>query len=238
MKLNSSLEASFIKTDDFNKSRNLSLEIGKIYKANILYSKGNFLYFSINNFIFKTNFIQTSSKYLLLKVIENKEVYKFELIKENIFFENSASEFINLFNLLRKKYSDNFVDNILKNSFIDLTKNSSDDFQSIIINSNYIYEESKYHLMIKIKDNNYLHIELSEFEPLSYSFTLNFEIDGRKLVLVKGYYNKKENKVNCNFITNSSDFFKQSLKAQSELSDINNKYIWLCKQRFEENISL
>ncbi|NMC67167.1 MAG: hypothetical protein GYA61_02975 [Spirochaetales bacterium] len=238
MKLNSSFEASFLKENISKNNKSFPLELGKIYKANILFSKGNNLYFSINDLVFKTSFINTSSKSIYLKVIANSERYKFELIKENVLYEKTENNQNNLLNMLKEKFSQEVFDNILKNSFYDLAKENVDNLILILQNSTFTYNNSKYDLLLKIQDDNWLYIEFTEFEPSSYSFSLNFELDGKKFISVKGYYKKKENKVICNFITNSLDFYRQSFKADEELTSINKNYRWLCKQRFEENISL
>jgi hypothetical protein len=224
MKLNSSFEASFLKENLSKNNKSFPLELGKIYKANILFSKGNSLYFSINNLIFKTSFIDTSSKSLYLKVIENNERYKFELIKENILYEKTENTSKNLIEMLKEKFPQEIFDSILKNSFSNLNKDYLDNFSLILQNSNFIFNDSKYNLLLKIKDDNYLYIEFKEFEPSCYSFSLNFQIEGRKLIIVKGYYKKSENKVNCNFITNSFDFYNKSLKADEQLTLLNKKY--------------
>ena len=241
MKLHSFIDASFVSVNDSKVDNSFSLEIGKIYKARVVSLNGNTLYFSINNQIFKSSFINTSSKYLLLKVLENNDIYKFELIRENVFHENIEDLNKNLISLLREKYSDSFIDKLIEEGFLNLKSNDNNDILEFIKNINISkikLFDSKYHLLLKINDDRFFHIVFNQTEPHFWSFSLHFELDGKKILLIKGYYQKKIGKINCNFITDSLSFYKKTINAENELNDINPKYKWLCSRRFESEISI
>lgn len=241
MKLHSNIDAFFIENKTTKDNKSNSLEIGKTYKATIISNRGNTLYFSINGIIFKTNLIDTSSKYLFLKVLDNGEKYKFELIRENIVIEKNRDIEKNLVNLLKEKYSESLFEQIEKDFLNIISSQKNEIFENIyqnLKNSNFFYLEQKYHGLYKIDEDKYFHIEFYEVEPSCFSFNLNFELENEKILLVKGYFKKEISRVNCNFITNSMDFYKRLANSEEELLKINKKFEWICKQKFDEFISI
>lgn len=236
MKLHSYIDAFFIQSKSNNNKKEFSLEVGKTYKATLLFSKGNFSFFSINGLIFKANFINTSSKFIYLKVLENKDNYKFELIKENIYFEKTENFNKDLLNNLKEKLSEDIYKKLVENSSNIETNGNIKEIISSLQNLNYIFHDSKYQALLKIDEDKYLHIECYEDEPSCFSFSLSFEIEKGKYLVVKGYYKKNENKVNCNFITNSKSFYEKLSFANKELEEINSNFHWVCNQRFTETL--
>ncbi|MFN3411257.1 MAG: hypothetical protein ACK4YF_03760 [Exilispira sp.] len=241
MKLHSYLDAFFIQSKSINKEKKIPLEIGKIYKATILYSKDNFSYFKINDYIFKTKLIETSLNQILLRVLNNSENYKFELLHENVVLEKNNDLRKDLLSLLGEKFTEEKFNYLIKNSILNENTSDISSLINILLHSNYLYFESKYHNLFKLKDNQYFYIEFSENEPSCFSFSLNFEIEYKKIIIIKGYYKKKENKVICNFITNSKDFYKEFSDIESvekDLTDTGKNFIWICNSSFKEDIIL
>jgi len=241
MKLHSFFNASFINDDKPQNKEFLPLEIGKIYKAKVLASKGDYLLFSVNGQVFKTSFFTTTNSFIYLRLIDSKQIFKFELIKDNIVLEQNQNQENDFIDLLKEKFSSELIENLLnkENSILN-----NKDLYNIEKLKEYLQNfltktsDKEYHSLIKIDENNYFHVEIKQNEESKWYFSLNLEFNGKKYLFVKGYYQKTSNKVNINFITNSKNIYKETKESEKELSKINPKYKWLCSQRYEEKISL
>jgi len=234
-----SFDASFINNERHQGNRSFPLEIGKIYKARILSINNGILFFSINDQIFKTSYLnlKTNSPFIFLKVLDNKGIYRFELIKENVLFEQDQNPKIEFLSLLKEKYSNSLIESLLSKNNIVEQGNNFKDFQSLVEifqKMAYVIQDNEYHSLMKIDENRYFHVEIKQIQVGSYFFSLNFELEGKKYLFVKGYYQKSKGKINVNFITNSNDFYSKVFDAQLELSKLKPEYKWLCTRRYEK----
>ncbi len=243
MKLNLFFDASIIKTKANLSKESFPLKVGEIYKAKILFIRANTLFFNINGQVFKTSNITTFSDFIFLKLIDNKDNYKFELIKDNIIYDKKELVANNLISLLKDKYSlasieDQIKDFIYLNNENEKEIDIQNKIQDFIKNTIFKDQNQSYHSILKIGKDQYFHIEIKPDIVDCWSFSMHFELDGKKLLFIKGYYQKKKKKINLNFITNSYQFFSKIEDADTRLSRLNKNFIWHTIRRFDENISI